>query len=108
MKGNKQQSFNKWDEHLLVPLLWFFVTATIVSFIYLLAEYFTPTHTFTEYYQFDASQITEYKRRLLTLASVFFGLLALHYLSLKLKKRWVYLILMLGNTAAFYSLGWVL
>ncbi len=108
MKGKTQQSFSKLDEHFLVPLLWFFVTATIISFIYLLAEYFTPTHTFTEYYRFDASQITEYKGRLLILASAFCGLLALHYLSLKLKNRWIYLIVMLGNTVAFYKLGWVL
>ena len=108
MRGTKQHSFNKLDEHFLVPLLWFFVTATVISFIYLLAEYFTPTHTLTEYYRFDASQINEYKRHLLILAGAFFGLLALHYTSLKLKKRWIYLIVMLGNTIAFYQLGWVL
>ena len=108
MKGKKQRSFSKLDEHFLVPLLWFFITATIISFIYLLTEYFTPTHTFKEYYRFDASQILGYKRRLLILASAFCGLLALQYLSLVLKNRWIYLIVMLGNSVAFYKLGWVL
>ena len=108
MKITPRRAFNKLDEHYLIPILWCFITATVICIFYLVGEYFTSITSFTEYYRFDEQQIAEYKQHILFLGSIYTGLLVLYYLSMRLKYRWFYALLMIGNTVALYQLDWVL
>lgn len=108
MKESKKRKFNKFDEHYLIPLILCFMTATVVCVVYLVTEYFTSPTKFVKFYQFNPQQVLQYKRQVLLLGGTFAGILALYFLSLKLKNRWFYWLLIMGNVVAFYNLRLVL
>ena len=108
MKASKNRKFNKFDEHYLIPVILCFMTAMVVCVMYLGAEYFTSNTKFVTYYQFDQQQVFAYKKLVLLFFGAFTGILALGFLSLRLKNRWFYLLLIIGNVIAFYNLKLVL
>ncbi|MCG8306527.1 MAG: hypothetical protein MI975_03990 [Cytophagales bacterium] len=83
--------FSKLDEHFLIPVAWMLMVAVNICGIYLVNEYLKPSYYFKEFYGWDTDQMLAYKNNVRTFILTFIGLIAGFFVSLRIRKRWLYL-----------------
>lgn len=101
-------TFNKLDEHYLIPILLCFSLPSVIILIYLINESLVSSDKLLNFYQFDEKEQLVYRENVWILIGLFAALLGLEWYALRLKKRWIYVLLIFANCFAFYSLTWVL
>ena len=81
-----------------------FITVSVIVFGYLVNEYLKPSKTIAEYYPNIGFDANVYKQSVLFYALVFFLLILLELFSIKFKKNWFFIALVLINLLLFYKI----
>jgi hypothetical protein len=93
---------NKFQEHLLIPILWFFISASLVILGYLMFEYSKPVMELNHYAFSGLSDVSAY-RCLLGIHTVLHAAIILFELgAIKLKKSGLYLVLLFLHLLLFF------
>ncbi|MEM8507682.1 MAG: hypothetical protein AAF717_07625 [Bacteroidota bacterium] len=103
-KSKHARSLNKLDEYYLLPILLGLALVSSICLLFFLNELTKSQFEVEEYYGWDKVQYSAYRTRLLIYITATALLLVLQSYSLRLKKRWLYLLLIGLNVLLFIYL----
>ncbi len=103
-KNKEAKTLNPLDEYYLLPLMLCLALASSICLLYLLSELAKSPFEVQQYYQWDTTTYSLYRDQLIIYIVATVTILSLQSWSIRLKKRWLYLLLIGANLLLFVYL----